>query len=73
MNRVWYSLFDLTSADLRKYLIYLQQRDISSRTRYNTAKAVKTFLNYCVTDRLIKSSPSTASNYPVLKKRSCRR
>jgi integrase/recombinase XerD len=62
-------LADMTSADLRKYLIYLQQRDISNRTRYNTAKAVKTFLNYCVTDELIQVSPFNRVQLPRLEKR----
>ena len=58
-----------TSAHLRDFLLYIQQQSYTSRYRFNIAKAVQTFLNYCVRDELIAQSPFGRLKLPKLEKR----
>jgi integrase/recombinase XerD len=62
-------LGEVTSVHLRQFIIALQQKDISSRTRYNIAKTVKTFFNFCVTETLIDKSPFDRVKLPRLEKK----
>jgi integrase/recombinase XerD len=59
----------LTSVHIRKFLVHLQQQTYSNRYCFNIAKAVQTFLNYCVKDELLAKSPFDKVKPPKLEKR----
>src|SRR5690606_14833836 len=59
----------LTSVDLRRFLVTLQDLELSNRYQVNLAKTVKTFLNYCVRDEFLAQSPFDKVKIPKLDKR----
>lgn len=62
-------LAKLTSTDIKKYLVSLQERDLSSAYIHSHARAIRTFCNYCVRDELIDVSPFDKVKMPVLAKK----
>lgn len=54
---------------IRKFLVSIQRRDLSSHYQYNLARAIRAFLNYCVRDELIEKSPFDKVQMPRLEKR----
>ena len=58
----------LSSHDIRRFLVYIQRRKLSSQ--YQTlAPAIRAFLNYCVRDELIDKSPFDRVQMPKLAKK----
>jgi len=62
-------LDELTHHHIRQYLVYVQERDVSSIYVHDFAKALKAFLNYCVRDELIEVSPMKKVKMPKVEKK----
>ncbi len=62
-------LNELTSTDIKKYFISLQERDLSSAYVHSFGRAIRTFCNYCVRDELIEKSPFARVKMPQLEKK----
>lgn len=62
-------LTDLTANHLRRYLVELTRRELSSAYVHSHARALRTFLNYCVRDGLLESSPFARVQMPRLEKK----
>jgi integrase/recombinase XerD len=62
-------LHEVTSTDIKKYLISLQERDLSSAYIHSFGRAIRTFCNYCVRDELIEKSPFAKVKMPTLAKK----
>ena len=63
------TLQQLTAHDLRRYLVSLSRRDLSSQYQNNLARAIRAFLNYCVRDELLAVSPFNKVQMPRLEKK----
>src|SRR5687768_15321427 len=48
---------DLTAHHIRRYLVHLNRRQLSSQYQHDLARAIRAFLNYCVRDELLETSP----------------
>lgn len=63
------SVQDLTAHDIRRYLVHLQRRQLSSQYQHGLARAIRAFLNYCVRDELLEKSPFAKVQMPRLEKK----
>lgn len=59
----------ISAIDLRRFLVALQDLELSNKYQVHLAKTVKTFLNYCVRDELIDKSPFDKVKVPKLENR----
>lgn len=59
----------LTSTDIRRFLVHIQRRQLSSQYQHNLARAIRAFLNYCVRDELLDKSPFDKVQMPKLEKK----
>jgi site-specific recombinase XerD len=62
-------LADLTHHHIRKYFISVQDRGVSSSYQESFARAIRSFLNYCVRDELLDESPFKKVQPPRLEKK----
>jgi site-specific recombinase XerD len=62
-------LGELTPTHLRRFLVELSRRNLSSAYVHSHARALRAFLNYCVRDGLIESSPFARVQMPRLEKK----
>lgn len=60
---------ELTSHHIRRYLVHLQRRQLSSQYQNNLARAIRAFLNYCVRDELLDTSPFAKVQMPRIEKK----
>ena len=51
------TLSNLTAHHIRLYYIHLQDKELSSHTVHTCARAIRAFLNFCVTEELLDVSP----------------
>jgi integrase/recombinase XerD len=63
------SVQELTAHHIRRYLVHLQRRQLSSQYQHNLARAIRAFLNYCVRDEIIEKSPFDKVQMPRLEKK----
>lgn len=59
-------LEDITSHKIKAYLVYLQQKGLTDHSQHDYARAVKTFLGYCVRDELLDKSPFVKVKMPKI-------
>ena len=59
----------LTAHDIRRFLVHIYQRGLSSQYQNNLARAIRAFLNYCVRDELIETSPFDKVRMPKVEKK----
>ncbi|MEZ4622095.1 MAG: tyrosine-type recombinase/integrase [Caldilineaceae bacterium] len=59
----------ITSTDIKRYLVHLQERGLNDTSQHDYARAVKTFLNYCVRDELLDRSPFDKVKMPQQEQR----
>lgn len=59
---------EVTPTDLRVYLVSCHERGLGPKSVHNCAKAVKTFLNFLVLDKLLAASPMVSVRMPKLPK-----
>lgn len=62
-------LHEITHIQIRKFLVSLQERGLSSHTQHKYARNIKTFLNYCVRDELLTVSPFVKVQMPRLQQK----
>jgi len=62
-------LDELTHRHVRQYLIDLAESGVSSAYQYGLAKDIRAFLNYCVRDDFIHTSPFNKVRMPRLEKK----
>lgn len=62
-------LRELTAHHIRRYLISIARRNLSSQYQHNIARSLRAFLNYCVRDELIEKSPFDKVQMPRLEKK----
>lgn len=60
---------DVTSHHIKAYLVHLQGRGLKDTSQHDHARAVKTFLGYCVRDEFITKSPFERVKLPELAER----
>ena len=60
---------DLTAHHIRRYLVELHRRNLSSQYQHDLARAIRAFLNYCVRDELLEKSPFDKVQMPRLEKK----
>ena len=63
------TLHDLTAHDIRRFLVHIQRRRLSSQYQHNLARAIRAFLNYCVRDELIDKSPFDKVQMPKVERK----
>lgn len=63
------ALHELTAHHIRRYLISISRRNLTSQYQHNIARAIRAFLNYCVRDELIEKSPFDKVQMPRLEKK----
>lgn len=51
------TLDSITAVMIKRYLVSLQDRGLTDHSQHDYARAVRTFLNYCVRDDLLTESP----------------
>lgn len=56
----------ITSHHIKAYLVSLQERGLKDNSQHDYARAVKTFLNYCVRDELLDKSPFVKVKMPII-------
>lgn len=59
-------LHQITPHLIRRYLVDMQERKLSSAYIHSHARAIRTYLNYCVRDELITASPFDKVKMPLL-------
>ena len=62
-------LAELSAHDIRRFLVHIQRRQLSSQYQHNLARAIRAFLNFCVRDELIERSPFDKVQMPRLEKK----
>lgn len=60
---------DITAHAIRRFLVDIHRRKLSSQYQNNLARAIRAFLNYCVRDELIEVSPFAKVQMPRLEKK----
>lgn len=60
---------ELTAHHIRRYLVHLQRRNLSSQYQHNLARAIRAFLNFCVRDELLAVSPFDKVQMPRIEKK----
>lgn len=63
------SVDELTAHHIRRYLVHLHRRNLSSQYQHNLVRAIRAFLNYCVRDEIIEKSPFSKVQMPRLEKK----
>lgn len=58
------ALAGITPTMIKRYLVSLQDRGLTDHSQHDYARAVKTFLNYCVRDELLTDSPFSRVKMP---------
>lgn len=59
-------LASITAIHIKRYLVSLQDRGLTDHSQHDYARAVKTFLNYCVRDDLLTDSPFKRVKMPTI-------
>lgn len=59
----------LSAHDIRRFLVHIQRRGLSSQYQHNLARAIRAFLNFCVRDELLERSPFDRVQMPRLEKK----
>lgn len=59
----------LGAHDIRRFLVHIQRRELSSQYQHNLARAIRAFLAFCVRDELIEKSPFARVQMPRLEKK----
>ncbi|MEZ4870430.1 MAG: tyrosine-type recombinase/integrase [Caldilineaceae bacterium] len=54
----------ITSSHIRLYYIHLQEKNLSSHTVHTCARAIRAFLNFCVSEELLDKSPMAKVGLP---------
>lgn len=65
-------VFDLNLVSphlIRSYLVHLQERGLADHTQHAAARAIRTFLNFCVSEEMLSVSPMKKVRMPRLDKR----
>lgn len=62
------ALSDITPERLRAYLIHLQDKGLADRTQHGFARAVRAWLNFCVSEGWLQSSPMKRVQMPKVDK-----
>lgn len=62
-------LNELTSTDIKKYFVALQEKELSSAYVHSFGRAIRTFCNYCVRDELLPENPFRKVKMPTLAKK----
>lgn len=62
-------LKQLTPSHIRLYLVALQKRNLASHSQHAAARAIKTFLRFCVEEGLLEASPMSKVKMPRLEKK----
>lgn len=60
---------DVTAHHIRRYLVELNRRELSSQYQHNIARSIRAFLNYCVRDELLEKSPFAKVQMPRMEKK----
>jgi integrase/recombinase XerD len=63
------ALADITAHDIRRFLVDIHRRKLTSQYQNNLARAIRAFLNYCVRDELIEASPFRKVQMPRVEKK----
>ncbi|MCC6457904.1 MAG: tyrosine-type recombinase/integrase [Caldilineaceae bacterium] len=63
------ALAEVTAHDIRRFLVDIHRRKLSSQYQNNLARAIRAFFNYCVRDELIETSPFKKVQMPRLEKK----
>ena len=63
-----HALHELTAHDIRRYLVHIVRRKLSSQYQHNLARCIRAFLNFCVRDELIEVSPFNKVQMPRSRK-----
>lgn len=61
-------LIDITPERLRAYLIHLQDKGLADRTQHGFARAIRAWLNFCVSEGWLQSSPMKRVQMPKVDK-----
>ena len=56
----------ITSTHIKRWLVSMQDRGLTDNSQHDYARAVKTFLGYCVRDELLEKSPFAKVKMPTL-------
>ena len=56
----------VTSHAIKRWLVHMQQKGLTDNSQHDYARAVKTFLLYCVRDEIIEKSPFAKVKMPQL-------
>ncbi len=60
---------NLTSHHIRRFLVSIQHQGLSSQYQHNLARAIRAFLNFCVRDELLETSPFDRVQMPRVEKK----
>lgn len=60
---------DITAHEIRRFLVDIHRRKLSSQYQNNLARAIRAFLNYCVRDEMLEKSPFVRVQMPKLEKK----
>ena len=63
------TLAEITPTTIRQFQVHLADRGLSAVYQHNLARALRTFCNFAVAERLIASSPFQNIKLPILPKR----
>ncbi len=61
-------LTEISTADIRQYLISLQERGLTAHSQHSHARALRAFFNFCVAEELLIVSPFAKVKMPKLPK-----
>ncbi len=56
----------ITSHAIKRWLVHMQQKGLTDHSQHDYARAVKTFLGYCVRDEILEKSPFIKVKMPQL-------
>lgn len=59
-------LQSIKSHTIKRYIVHLQGKELTDNSQNDYARAVKTFLGYCVRDELLEKSPFTNVQMPKI-------
>jgi integrase/recombinase XerD len=63
------NLNELTAHHIRRFLVHILRRGLSGQYQHNLARAIRAFLNYCVRDDLLETSPFAQVQMPRLERK----
>lgn len=61
-------LSEISTADIRQYMISLQERGLTAHSQHSHARALRAFFNFCVVEELLIISPFVKVKMPKLPK-----